>query len=245
MHIGIDVGGTNTDAVLMEGSRVVHSTKTTSTPEVSAGIVTALQQLVRGSGLDVGTVNAVMIGTTHFTNAVIERKHVQETACIRLGLPATAALRPMIDWPEQLRESIGDHWYLAHGGHEFDGRELSPFDETEITCIARNIQEKGITAVAVSSVFSPVNGTHEERAAEIVRDLIPEVDVTLSHLIGRMGLLERENAAILNASLGALARTTVAGFKAALAEVGITAPFYINQNDGTLMNADFAAGHPV
>ena len=245
MRIGIDVGGTNTDAVLMEGSRVVRSTKTPTTPGVSGGIVTALRHLVQGSGLNVGTVDAVMIGTTHFANAVIERKHLQETACIRLGLPATAALPPMVDWPEQLRETIGGHWHLAHGGHEFDGRELSPVDEPEIVGIAHAIQDKGITAVAVSAVFSPVNGTHEERVAEIVREVILEVDVTLSSKIGRMGLLERENAAILNAALGALARKTVCGFKEALAEVGITAPLYITQNDGTLMNADFAAEYPV
>lgn len=245
MQIGIDVGGTNTDAVLMEGSQVVCTTKTPTTPEVSSGIVTALRQLVEGSELDVAAADAVMIGTTHFTNAVIERKHLQETACIRLGLPATAALPPMVDWPEPLRELIGGHGYLAHGGHEFDGRALSPFDETEIADIARKIQERGILAVAVSSVFSPVNGAHEERAAEIVREVIPEADVTRSHLIGRMGLLERENAAILNASLGTLARKTVEGFKAALAEVGIAAPLFITQNDGTLMQADFAAQYPV
>lgn len=245
MQMGIDVGGTNTDAVLMEGSGVVYTTKTPTTPEVSSGIVTALRQLIEGSGLDVAVVDAIMIGTTHFTNAVIERTHLQETACIRLGLPATAALPPMVDWPEPLRVAIGRHGYLAHGGHEFDGRELSSFDETEIVGIARKIQEKGITAVAVSSVFSPVNGAHEERAAEIVREVISEADVTRSHLIGRMGLLERENAAILNASLGVLARKTIDGFKAALAEVGIMAPLFITQNDGTLMNADFAAEYPV
>lgn len=245
MHIGIDVGGTNTDAVLMEAGRVVCSTKTTTTPDVSGGIVTALKELVNASGQDLGAVDAVMLGTTHFTNAVIERKHLQPTACIRLGLPATAALPPMVDWPEQLRESIGRHWYLAHGGHQFNGQELSPFDDTEVAAIAREIQDQGISAIAVSSVFSLVNGTHEERAAEIIREVIPNADVSLSSLIGHMGLLERENAAILNASLGALARRTVSGFTAALAGAGITAPFYMTQNDGTLMNAEFAAAHPV
>jgi N-methylhydantoinase A/oxoprolinase/acetone carboxylase beta subunit len=245
MRIGIDVGGTYTDAVLMEGSRVVRSTKAPTTPDVSAGITTALKQLFEGPGPGVAAVDCVMLGTTHFTNAVIEGKHLQKTACIRLGLPATASLPPMVDWPERLRETLGGHRYLAHGGHEFDGRELSPLDAAELAGIAREIRERGATAVAITGVFSPVDGRHEQRAAEVVREVIPEADVTLSASIGQMGLLERENAAILNASLGALARRTVAGFKAALAEVGIAAPCYLTQNDGTVMTAEFAARFPV
>lgn len=245
MRVGIDVGGTNTDAVVMDGTRVVCSAKTPTTPEVSGGISTALRRLVDESGLDVDTVRAVMIGTTHFANAVIEREHMKETACIRLGLPATASLPPMVDWPTGLRETVGGHRYLAHGGHEFDGREISPLDESEIVGIARDIREKGLEAVAISSVFSPVNADHEKRVAEIISVANPAVDVTLSASIGRMGLLERENAAILNASLVALARKTLDGFQAALAEVGIAAPLYVTQNDGTLMNADFAADYPV
>ena len=85
MRIGIDVGGTNTDAVLMNGAEVLASTKTPTTPNVSDGITTALQTLVSDSGLDVATLDAVMIGTTHFTNAVVERRRLQPTACIRLG----------------------------------------------------------------------------------------------------------------------------------------------------------------
>lgn len=245
MRIGIDVGGTNTDAVLMDGRRVVHAIKTPTTPEVSEGIESALRQLVRESRLDRGAVTAVMIGTTHFTNAVAERKHLRQTACIRLGLPATACLPPMVDWPDELRRAVGGHGYLAHGGHEFDGRELSTLDRDEIAGIARRIRHQGITAVAIASVFSPVSSSHEDRAAEVISEEIPEVDVTLSSSIGRMGLLERENASVLNAALGALARRTVEGFEAALARAGIRAPFYLTQNDGTLMSAGYAARYPV
>lgn len=245
MRIGIDVGGTNTDAVLMDGSTVLASIKTPTTPDVSDGITTALQSLIADSGQDVGNLDAVMIGTTHFTNAVIERKRLQPTACIRLGLPATVCLPPMVDWPDDLRDVMGNHYYLAHGGHEFDGREISPFDPDEIRQHAASIAEKGITAIAISSVFSPVNASFEEQAAEIVKEVIPDANITLSSTIGRIGLLERENAAIMNACLRELADHTVGGFKRALADMKITAPFYISQNDGTLMNADFAAEYPV
>lgn len=245
MRIGIDVGGTNTDAVLMNGREVIASTKTPTTSNVTDGITTALRQLAEQSNLDVTQVDGVMIGTTHFTNAVVERKHLKETACIRLGLPATVCLPPMVDWPDDLRDVIGGHYYLAHGGHEFDGREISPFDADEIRGIAEDIKSKGINAIAISSVFSPVNTKFEEDTANIVREVIPDANITLSSQIGRIGLLERENAAIMNACLRQLALRTVNGFKAALQEMNITAPFYISQNDGTLMGADFAADYPV
>ncbi len=245
MRIGIDVGGTNTDAVLMDGRTVVDFTKTPTTPQVMDGIITALRTLVESTGLDVAELDGVMIGTTHFTNAVVERKRLAPTACIRLGLPATACLPPMVDWPDELREVVGDHYYLAHGGHEFDGREISPFDAEEVRKIAQDIKAKGIKAVAISSVFSPVNADFEERAAAIVQEVVPDAQITLSSAIGRIGLLERENAAIMNASLRDLAVRTIEGFKAALAEMQITAPFYLSQNDGTLMSADFALSYPV
>ena len=245
MRIGIDVGGTNTDAVLMDGSAVISSAKTPTTANVSEGIATALRAVIAESGIDAGAIDGVMIGTTHFTNAVVERKHLTPTACIRLGLPATVCLPPMVDWPDDLRDMIGGNAHLAHGGHEFDGREISAFDPDEVRGICEQIRDAGLNAIAISSVFSPVNATFEEQSAEIARSVIPDANITLSSEIGRIGLLERENAAIMNSCLRQLAARTVDGFKAALAELEIDAPFYISQNDGTLMNADFAKEYPV
>ena len=140
---------------------------------------------------------------------------------------------------------LGRHTYLCHGGHEFDGREISPLDPDEIREVAKEIAGKGITAVAVSSVFSPVNTSMEQEAAAMLQEQVPGAQVTLSSDIGRVGLLERENAAILNACLRPLARETISAFRQSIADLGITAPLYITQNDGTLMSADFAEQYPV
>ncbi len=245
MRIGIDVGGTNTDAVVMDGVNVVATTKTPTTENITDGIVSALRTVVKSSNLDVESIDGVMIGTTHFTNAMVERRRLEPTACIRLGLPATVCLPPLVDWPDDLAQVLGNHTYLAHGGHEFDGREISAFDADEVRNIAENIQSKGINAIAISSVFSPVNSEFESKTSEIVRETLPDANITLSSTIGRIGLLERENAAVMNACLRKLAVATVSGFKEALSEMNISAPFFISQNDGTLMNADFAAEYPV
>lgn len=245
MRIGIDVGGTNTDAVLMDGRKVLAWEKTPTTPDVTSGINAVLRTLIAESGADASEIQAVMIGTTHFTNAVVEAKRLMPTAAIRLGLPATEALPPMIDWPERLRQALGGHSWLCHGGHEFDGRQISSLDPDEIRRVAGEIGAKGIRSVAISSVFSPVNAEFEQQAAEIVAAELPDAAISLSHEIGRIGLLERENATIMNACLRDLAAHIVEAFNAALAEFGIEAPVYLSQNDGTLMSVDFAERYPV
>src|SRR6266545_2649802 len=245
MRIGIDVGGTNTDAVLMNERRVLAEVKTPTTPDVTSGIVAALRTLIADSGVEAADVQGVMIGTTHFTNAVVEAKRLMPTACIRLGLPATQALPPMVDWPDRLSHALGDHHFLVHGGHEFDGREISPLDPDEVRRVAQEIRNRAIRSVAISSVFSPVNDDFEQRAAEIVTEELPEVAISLSHEIGRIGLLERENATIMNACLRVLAVHIVEAFHTALAEFGIEAAVYLSQNDGTLMSVDFAERYPV
>lgn len=245
MRIGIDVGGTNTDAVLMDGRTIKGAVKTPTTPNVTDGIVTALRMLIEQTKLNPVDVQAVMLGTTHFTNAVVERRHISPTAIIRIAKPATEALPPMTDWPEDLRDAIGNHYFLVHGGYEFDGREIAPFDPQEVREVAKQILDRGLTTVAISCVFSPINIEQEKQAADIVREVIPNAHITLSSAIGRLGLLERENAAIINASLVGVAQRTVAGFEAALKQMKITAPFYLSQNDGTLMGSSYAQEYPV
>ncbi|HVO42021.1 MAG TPA: hydantoinase/oxoprolinase family protein [Aggregatilineales bacterium] len=245
MRIGIDVGGTNTDAILMDGNQVMATYKSPTTANVTDGIVSALYGLLNQTRVSRAQVQGVMIGTTHFTNAVVERQRLERTACIRLGLPATTSLPPFSDWPDELLTAIDGTGYLAHGGHEFDGRVITPIDEAEIHRIAEDIQARGIRCVAISSVFSPVNADFEDRAGAIVKAVIPDARVTLSHTIGRIGLLERENAAIMNSCLSRLAEKTVQGFRTALADMQFTAPLYISQNDGTLISAEFAQTYPV
>lgn len=245
IRIGIDVGGTNTDAVVMDGPKVIAGVKSATTSDVMSGVVNALKAVLEASKMKASSVDVVMIGTTHFTNAVVQRRDLAQTAAVRLGLPATASLPPMVDWPEDLKLAIGNHAYLAHGGNEFDGRVITPLDEKELLDIAADIKAKGINTIAITSVFSPVSNEFEKQAGAIFEKALPGAHVTLSSEIGRIGLLERENAAIMNACLRDLSAHVIAAFRKAISEAGIKGRFYLTQNDGTLMDAAFAEKFPV
>jgi N-methylhydantoinase A/oxoprolinase/acetone carboxylase beta subunit len=245
IRIGIDVGGTNTDAVVMDGAKVLAGVKSATTADVMSGVVNALKAVLDASKMKASNVDVVMIGTTHFTNAVVQRRDLAQTAAVRLGLPATASLPPMVDWPEDLKLAIGNHAYLAHGGNEFDGRVITPINENELLEIAADIKAKGINSVAIASVFSPVSNEFEKQAGAIFEKALPGAHITLSSEIGRIGLLERENAAIMNACLRDLSAHVVAAFRKAIGEAGIKGRFYLTQNDGTLMDAAFAEKFPV
>lgn len=245
-RVGIDVGGTNTDAVILDNDlNLIAKVKTPTTKDVSEGIYTALHLVLERSGIKPSDIKYAMLGTTHATNAIVERKRLCRVAVIRIGLPATASIEPMTGWPEDLVKAIGEHYYLVEGGHEFDGREISPLNEDEIRNIARKIKGE-VDSIAVVSVFSPINEQHEKRAGEILHEELGPIPVSYSAEIGSIGLLERENATILNAALIAVARTTAQGFIDALKKEGITdASVYLCQNDGTLMSVNYAVNYPI
>jgi N-methylhydantoinase A/oxoprolinase/acetone carboxylase beta subunit len=245
MKIGIDVGGTHTDAVVMRGLEILATHKALTTSDVKQGIVEALDTVMSIASLDAADITAVMIGTTHFTNAVIERKELSETAIIRACLPTGSGIPPMCDWPEDIASCLGNHVYMVKGGHRFDGSEIHGLDDREIGTVLDDLISKGIKSIAIASAFSPINNSHEHYIAALAKAKIPDANITVSHEIGRLGILERENAALLNASLGGLAQSVVSNMKAALVDRKIKCPFYVSQNDGTLMSADFIARYPA
>ena len=245
MRIGVDVGGTNTDAVLMDGSSVVGWNKSQTTADISSGIIAAITCLLDATGIGNGMIENVMIGTTQFVNSLVERKGLLEVAVLRLASPSGHSVEPKIGWPKALSEVVGDHTFLLPGGYEFDGREISAFDEQEVLKAAQEIKRRGLRAAAVSSTFATLNSEMEVRTADILSRENSHINITLSSDIGRLGLYERENSAILNAALSQLSNQVVLSLHRALHELGITAPFYISQNDGTLMKSAFAKKFPI
>src|SRR5258708_6042143 len=185
-RIGIDVGGTNTDAVLIDGNRLLAAIKA-----------------------------------------------------------ASPSLPPFIDWPEDLATLVRGQVHMVAGGHEYDGRSIVALDVGAIRDAARRMADAGLTAVGVTSVFSPLTSECEREAERILAEEIPKANITVSHELGRIGLLERENVTLLNACLQDLAHETVAAFTEALRGSGLTAPLFLTQNDGTIMRAETASRFPV
>ena len=243
-RIGIDVGGTNTDAALVERTRVLATVKTPTTEDVLAGVETALTDLMKAAPEALSS-DAVVVGTTQFTNAVVQRRGLQKIAVLRIGLPTGASLPPFVDWPADLAEAVRGQVHMVRGGHECDGRPIVPMDLGAVRDAARRIADAGVASVAVSAVFSPLVPDCELEAERILREEVPGVQVTLSHELGRIGLLGRENAAALNASLQELAARTIAALEGALRQTGLHAPLYLTRNDGTIARAELARRLPV
>ena len=245
MRIGVDVGGTNTDAALMEGSTVVDAVKSVTTEDPGLGILEAVSKILDKTKISPDQLEAIMIGTTQFTNAFVENKRLEKVAVVRLGYPATISVPPCIDFSSNLRKIIGENFWILPGGYEFDGRFLGDWSEEQIKKVANEIASKGIKYIAISCVFSPINEKQEIETAKIIKKYVPDAIITMSHRIGRVGFVERENATIMNSSLGFLANKVITSFDDALKKLKIKCPFYISQNDGTLMAANIVKNYPV
>ena len=245
--LGIDVGGTNTDAVLIdENLNVVADIKYPTTKDIYSGIVGALKTVLEVSGVDRSQIKQAMLGTTQCTNAIVERKNLAKIGILRIGAPASLAIKPMVDWADDIKAvSVAEK--IIGGGSEYDGKPIAAFDEAAAREFFAELKEKGIKSVAISSVFSPVRNDDEKKAAEICKEVMgDDTHVSISSEIGSMGLIERENATILNAALYKVAETFTEGFAQSLADEGITnADIYISQNDGTLMTIDYARLYPI
>lgn len=245
MRIGIDVGGTHTDAVILDGDRVIAATKALTSADVISGVTAALDEILNQSGVKTSSIKTVMIGTTQFTNAIVERRELSRIAVIRIGLPSGRGMPPMVDWPQDMVDAIGAEIYMLHGGYLYNGWPVADMREDEVNAAITDIQSKGIKNIAIASAFSPMNSTPETQIAEKIRAAIPDARVTMSHSFGRLGLMERENAAIMNTTLLPFAETVVNSFLGALVKRGLTCPAFISQNDGTLMNANFVRAYPA
>ena len=245
LRVGIDVGGTNTDAVIIDsGDKLLAKVKHPTTPDVTRGILTALERVLAQLDGAAARVSHVMLGTTHATNAILERRNLNRVAAVRLGGPATHSIPPLSGWPADLKAAVSCGETIVDGGVEMTGEPIVPLDEDAVRRFLDGVAEQA-EGVAISGVFSPVLSDQEFRVAELVREVLGDIPVSLSHEIGSLGLLERENACVLNAALVAVAARVTAGLNNAMGAHGITAEAYIAQNDGTLMSLDYVRRYPI
>ncbi|EOD51181.1 putative hydantoinase protein [Neofusicoccum parvum UCRNP2] len=256
IRIGVDVGGTNTDAVALDFSAqhgenrgVIAHFKTPTTPDVTSGIETAVGTVIKAAGVPLDSIACVTIGTTHFINAVIEQdaRRLRKVGVLRLSKSFLRQIPPFSEFPAGLTRLIKSYIGYVDGGLHIDGAEEAPIVEEQVVRECAVIREHGLSAVVVAGIFSPIDEEfqQEKRVRDIILREIPGIDVVCSHEVSNIGFLERENAAILNASILKYGRRTVRGFREAMSRLNLKCGLYITQNDGTLIDAASAARMPI
>lgn len=168
-------------------------------------------------------------------------------AIIRLSKSFLREVPPFSEFPSGLTSIIKGYVGYVDGGLHIDGSEEAPIKEEQVVQRCEEIKKLGLNAIVVVGAFSPIDEVfkQEDRVREIVLREIPGADVIVSHEVANIGLLERENASILNAAILRYAKKTVQGFRRAMKALKLTCPLFLTQNDGTLLDSAAAANIPI
>jgi N-methylhydantoinase A len=249
-RLAIDVGGTFTDLVAVDGGGALARAKADSTPgRLEAGVISAL----RRSGVDPRSVRAFVHGTTVVINAITERRGVRTALVTTRGFRdvleigranrpdlynlAYAKPRPFV--PRALRFEVGERM-------SYRGEVIAPLREREVEALAAGLRAARVEAVAVCLLHAWVNPEHEARVASLLRALLPGVAVVASHEVsGQWREYERSSTAVLSAYV----QPVVAGYLGALAERlrgrGVAARLYAMRSGGGVCTFDQAARSPI
>jgi len=236
--VGIDTGGTYTDAVLLDyhSRSVIAFSKTLTTRDnLTRGITKALKDLPIEKA---GRVRLVGVSSTLATNSIAEGK--ERTS----GLLLIGYDRDLITAYDLAAKFPTTHWAHFNGGHTTQGLEKEPLDLASIREWVRLNCDK-VEALAISGYFSPLNPLHEERALEVVRQACSLPVVLGHHLSTKLDSIKRATTACLNASLVAVMQEFIEAVRASLDNRGIHAPLMIVKGDGSLIPATEAIHKPV
>jgi N-methylhydantoinase A/oxoprolinase/acetone carboxylase beta subunit len=242
LWLGLDTGGTFTDAVLLlDGRRVIASAKALTTPwNLAIGIGKAIRAVLEllPAGSSHEQVSLVSVSTTLATNAVVENRF-SPVCTLLIGFDDAMAERSGLQRPGN-----GGSVVRVEGGHTATGEEASALDEA---AVARAVaeHEAHVEAFAVAANFSVRNPAHELRARKLIRALTPK-PVTCAHeLSSKLDAPRRALTAALNARLTPQIRHLIEALSRVLEEESIDAPLMIVKGDGSLMRAEIALEYPV
>jgi N-methylhydantoinase A len=255
LRIGIDIGGTFTDAALVDGDTgAVRVVKVLTTPEDPAqGFMAALARgLAEGeaAGPDVA---AVVHATTVATNALIQG------ATARVGMLVTRGFRDILEIGRQIRSRLYDvHLQKPPALVErrfsveiterldHEGRVLTPLDPDEVREAARRLRGERVEAVVVCLLHSYVNPAHERAVAAIVREEFPEALLSVSsEVCPEYREYLRASTTAVNAAVMPIVSRYVDALESRLRALGVTAPFYVMQSSGGVMTSTSARARPV
>jgi N-methylhydantoinase A/oxoprolinase/acetone carboxylase beta subunit len=235
LGLGIDTGGTFTDAAVvdLDTKRVIAKAKSPTTyHDLSIGIASAVKQVIQSGEFDVKDIHLVGLSTTLATNSILTGKG-GEVGMIGIGW------RPEKDWVLGCKSAR-----FVKGEYDSLGRMLEPIDEEELAAAIKEVA-KEVDAIVISGIFSVANPWHEERAADMARQLTALPIVTGHSLTGELGVKERTVTAILNAKLLPVIEEFLTAVKSALLSNSIKARILVFKGDGGLMSLEVAMKTPV
>jgi len=257
-RIGVDVGGTFTDLILIRPDGEVLLRKTPTTPDdQSRGVMRGLEELARGEGIAtrglLEQTDIIVHGTTTADNTMIEMNGAVT------GLVTTAGHRDEIDIRRGYKENI---WDPAHPPPvpiaprrrrfgvperlDFRGEVVTPLDEEAVRAAARRLARQGVESVAICLLFSFVNPAHERRVAEILREELPEARLSVSHeIMPTAPEFERTSTTLVDAYVGPRLERYLSRLEGALREAGYGRDLLLMQSNGGIMTADFMARKAV
>jgi N-methylhydantoinase A/oxoprolinase/acetone carboxylase beta subunit len=214
------------------------------TGDLRADLAEAMHSVITEGSIDPARIARVMLGTHRRTWRLAQRG-LKRVGVLRIGSPLTHALPPLSAWPIELRTRVSAGEAIVRGGADYDGRPAAALDEDEIARFLAAVAGDA-ESIAITSVFSPVAPDQEFAAADLVRrELGPSTHISLSHEIGTIGLLERENATVLNGAFVGAVEGLADALDDALVSNGIGAETFVTQNDGTLMTLQHGLRFPV
>ena len=237
--LGVDTGGTYTDAVILEDEeRVIAFSKALTThSDLSLGIGLAIQKAIKQKNTATEKISLVSLSTTLATNALVEGQG-DRVALVMIGFQDSDLEKHSIF--DALK---GDPFLVIEGGHNYAGFEKSPLEKNKLSKWISGI--KGVSAYAVCSQFAVRNPEHELEAAEIIRKLTDK-PVSLSHQISaKLNGPKRALTAVLNARLIALIDLLIIKAEHVIKSLGILAPLMVVRGDGALISAAQAREKPI
>jgi N-methylhydantoinase A len=254
-RLGVDIGGTFTDATLVDDETgAVSIAKVSSTPaDPSAGFMEATSRILREAGVEGAELRYLVHATTVATNSIIEAK-VARTAFV-----TTDGFRDLLEIARQTRPTLYDVHFekppplvprnLCFGVRERlepDGSARVPLDEESVREVAARLRAEAIESVAVCLLHAYADGAHERRVGEILRELLPGALVSLSSEVApELREYLRASTTVINAGIRPVVARYLAGIEERLRDAGVDAELLVMQSSGGVFSSEAARVRPV
>lgn len=245
--IGMDIGGTYTDAVLItKDERILASAKSPTTDDIIHGVEGALSLLFKQFAVSPHQISQINLGTTHATNAILQKNGLFRVGVLRIAGQYPESLPPCFGWPPDLVKAIFAGCETVNGGMECDGSAISPFNPGEVKEAIHSLVNNGAEGLAVVGVFSPLYREQEKITSLMIAEMLgKDFPHTISSSIAGLGFVERENATVLNTALQKVMSRGFEDLQSIFNRMDFKCPLYLTQNNGSLINLDKAIRYPI